>query len=344
MVLQSKKGRSAILKNDMIKWRVYPTDTERLDYVNSQYEKALAVLKSIESRFNPYELFATSIANTGLQNFRERMEVFSKEKYPLCAYFNGCPCFADVCKITEDKLLENKYFRATYEEAKNLDNKLLLLICNDVQGSNPLRSFVGREVLQGVPLPPNFTEKDYSEVCKYIAVKLKEAYAKITEVVFKIPSMCVPLDDMLSNPKFTGEIRLEQGVRCMSIDFMHDGELRHLDSEKQICIDGRRSILRPTLLEVLNYIISNNIVRVASILPMDAHFYMTKSWEEASELSLQQNFSCSILTQKLADGTEDYLLVHPDAPRTALKQIQTLLRGIGAGSAVLNFERVNPSK
>lgn len=332
------------MKNDMIKWRVYPTDTERLDYVNSQYEKALAVLKSIESRFNPYELFATSIANTGLQNFRERMEVFSKEKYPLCAYFNGCPCFADVCKITEDKLLENKYFRATYEEAKNLDNKLLLLICNDVQGSNPLRSFVGREVLQGVPLPPNFTEKDYSEVCKYIAVKLKEAYAKITEVVFKIPSMCVPLDDMLSNPKFTGEIRLEQGVRCMSIDFMHDGELRHLDSEKQICIDGRRSILRPTLLEVLNYIISNNIVRVASILPMDAHFYMTKSWEEASELSLQQNFSCSILTQKLADGTEDYLLVHPDAPRTALKQIQTLLRGIGAGSAVLNFERVNPSK
>ena len=325
------------MKNDMIKWRMYPTDTERLDYVNSQYEKALAVLKSIESRFNPYELFATSIANTGLQNFRERMEVFSKERYPLCAYFNGCPCFADVYKITEDKLLENKYFGATYDEAKNHDNKLLLLICNDIQGSNPLRSFVGREVLQGVPLPPNFTEKDYSEVCKYIAVKLKEA-------VFRIPSLCVPLDDMLSNPKFTGEIRLEQGVRCMSIDFMHDGELRHLDSEKQICIDGRRSILRPTLLEVLNYIISNNIVRVASILPMDAHFYMTKSWEEASELSLQQNFSCSILTQKLTDGTEDYLLVHPDAPRTALKQIQTLLRGIGAGSAVLNFERVNPSK
>lgn len=328
------------MEKEMFKWRMYPTDTERLDYVNAQYEKALAVLKSIESRFNPYELFATKVANLGLTSFRERMKEYDGEKFPLYAYFKDCPCFEDLFKITESDLLTNKYFSATYSEAHNLDNRLLLLICNDVAGKNPLRSFVGSEVLKGVVIPQTFTTKDFSEVYKYISVKLKEAYAQITEVVFKLPSLCIPLDDILSNPKFSGDIRLEPGVRCTSIDFMHNGQLQHLESSKQICIDGRRSILRPTLLGVLNYITSNNIVRVKDVLPTGRHFYVTNSWEEASELSLQQNFSCSITTQKLADGTEDYLLVHPDAPRSALLQVQALLRGIGASSAVLNFERV----
>lgn len=344
-------------QGENISWGALACDIGRADDIGARYRKALAIVESYKNSYSEEVLYASEWTKDLLEVFYKKVDTFAKSRnladidisseYGICVLdsylrFIDRKNYMYAFVHTADKLNKFKAFQKSFSGIKLPDNQILVLICNNRAIKNDLRDFIGNIVIsgtsEGLNLKQRLSDMQLDYLYKYIAVKLKEQYSFDSGSIYKLPSFTMKLSDLISDPALNssaGGKHLQPNIICDSIEFDYNNEHRFLDMQTQNLPLDRSSILRQPLIDLMQFIVDNDIARLGSTT---SRLFTTDNKDLAYNTAKTENCSCKVIQQYVKDiGDIEYTLANTGTAKSSLLCISEILKSIGVDDAQLNF-------